>query len=81
MAQGRVVICDDDKANLLTMKKALEKVDFEIIDFNNPEEGMKFIQNNDNIDLVLTDLKMPKVTGIEILKSVKQKDPSIGVIL
>ncbi|NMC00289.1 MAG: sigma-54-dependent Fis family transcriptional regulator [Thermoanaerobaculaceae bacterium] len=81
MAQGRLVIFDDDKANLLTMKKALEKVDYEIIAFNDPEEGLKFLQTTDTIDLVLSDLKMPKVTGIEILKSVKQKDPSVGVIL
>ncbi|MFB3851550.1 MAG: sigma-54-dependent transcriptional regulator [Acidobacteriota bacterium] len=81
MAQGRLVIFDDDKANLLTMKKALEKVDYEIFAFNDPEEGLKFLQTTDTIDLVLSDLKMPKVTGIEILKSVKQKDPSVGVIL
>lgn len=81
MAQGRVVICDDDKANLLTMKKALEKVDFEVVAFNEPEEGLKFIQTNDTIDLVLTDLKMPQITGIDILKSVKEKDSSVGVIL
>jgi DNA-binding NtrC family response regulator len=81
MAQGRLVICDDDKANLLTMKKALEKVDYEITAFNDPEEGLKFLQSSDAIDLVLTDLRMPKITGIEILKSVKQKDPSVGVIL
>lgn len=81
MAQGRLVICDDDKANLLTMKKALEKVDYEIIAFNDSEEGLKFLQSTDSVDLVLTDLKMPKITGIEILKSVKQKDPSVGVIL
>lgn len=81
MAQGRLVIFDDDKANLLTIKKALEKVDYEIIAFSDPEEGLKFLQTTDTIDLVLSDLKMPKVTGIEILKSVKQKDPSVGVIL
>lgn len=81
MALGRVVICEDNKANLLTMKKALEKVNFEVIVFDDPEEGLTFIQTNDTIDLVLTDLKMPKISGIEILKSVKQKDPSVGVIL
>lgn len=81
MALGRVVICEDDKANLLTMKKALEKVNFEVIAFNDPVEGLNFIHTNDTVDLVLTDLKMPKITGIEILKNVKQKDPSVGVIL
>ncbi len=81
MALGRVVICDDDNANLLTMKRALEKVNFEVIAFGKPDEGLKFIQTNDTIDLVLTDLKMPGITGIDILKSVKEKDQSIGVIL
>jgi len=81
LTQGRVVIVDDDKANLETMKKALEKVNFETVGFSDSQDALNFIESNDGVDLVLTDLRMPKITGINLLKRVKQKDQSIGVIL
>jgi DNA-binding NtrC family response regulator len=81
LTQGRVVIVDDDKANLETMKKTLEKVNFETVCFSDSQDALNFIESNDGVDLVLTDLRMPKITGINLLKRVKQKDQSIGVIL
>ena len=74
MTQGRVVIVDDDKANLETMKKTLEKVNFETVCFSDSQDALNFIESNDGVDLVLTDLRMPKITGINLLKRVKQKD-------
>lgn len=81
MTQGKIILIDDDKPNLITLKRALEKVGYEIIDFFDPIAAKTFIENSDNIDLVVTDLKMPSFDGIEILKSVKEKDQTIGVIL
>jgi DNA-binding NtrC family response regulator len=81
LTQGRVVIVDDDKANLETIKKALDKVNFETVGFSDSQDALNFIESNDSVDLVLTDLRMPKITGTDLLKRVKQKDQSIGVIL
>jgi DNA-binding NtrC family response regulator len=81
MAQGRVIIFEDEKENLSTLTRALQKVHFEVVGFSDPEEGLRFMDNHDSFDIVLTDLKMPKVDGLEILKRVKEKEPAVGVIL
>ena len=81
MAQGRVIIFEDEKENLSTITRALQKVNFEVTGFSDPVEGIKHLESHDNFDIVLTDLKMPGMDGIEILKRVKEREPSLGVIL
>lgn len=81
MTQGRVIIVDDDKANLETIKRALEKVNLEVTPFSDAEQALFHLEMYDTVDLVLTDLRMPKISGTELLQKVKQRDPSIGVIL
>ncbi len=52
-----------------------------VIEATNKEEALKeFYKNKDKIDLILSDLKLPDGDGIEILKTIKQIDPSIPFI-
>jgi len=81
MAQGRVIIFEDEKENLSTLTRALQKVNFEVIGFSDPQEGVRYFDSHDTFDIVLTDLKMPRMDGIQILKHVKEKEPSLPVIL
>jgi len=76
-----ILIVDDDESILQEMKKLLENFQFnEIFTASNGEEAMKVLQNH-QIDLVFTDLKMPKVDGIELLLFTKTLKKEISVII
>jgi|WetSurMetagenome_2_1015567.scaffolds.fasta_scaffold41134_3 DNA-binding NtrC family response regulator len=81
MAQGSVLIFEDEAENLRSLTKALEKVGYEVKGFQNPRDGMAYFAARGDIDLVLTDLRMPGMDGMEVLKRVKESEPSVGVLL
>jgi DNA-binding NtrC family response regulator len=54
--------------------------DYEVTGLSDPEEAIRFVRENP-VDVVLTDLSMPKVDGIEILKAVKSGFPDTDVIM
>ncbi len=78
------ILCIDDDVTFLTMyKKVLEKKllpDDEITTISVPEEAIKLIEDK-TFDLVITDLMMPNMTGIDVLKKIKEINPVIEVVV
>jgi two-component system, NtrC family, response regulator HydG len=71
---------DDESQNLRMVKDALARPELNILTAEDPEEGYKmFVQSHPAI--VLLDLVMPKVGGIEILERIVRLDPLVDVIL
>jgi DNA-binding NtrC family response regulator len=81
MAHGSIVIFEDEAENLRSLTRALERVGYEVHGFQNPSEGMKYFVDHTSSDLVLTDLRMPGMDGMEVLKKVKQTEPGVPVLL
>jgi two-component system, NtrC family, response regulator HydG len=81
MAQGSIVILEDEAENLRSLSRALEKVGYDVHGFERPQEGMSYLRVHGPVDLVLTDLRMPGLDGMEVLKGVKEIEPSTAVIL
>jgi len=75
-----VLIVDDEKNIRLGLGKALEMDDHNIFLAEDGKEAMEII-NNHEIDLVITDLKMPNMSGEELLRSVSSSYPNIPVII
>src|SRR5579872_4378449 len=76
----RLLAIDDDSQNLEMVKAALAREGLEIITAQDPEEGFEtFLRIRPRI--VLLDLVMPKVSGIEILERMVRIDPGVDVIL
>lgn len=67
-----IVIVDDFQTNTVVMKHALHQKGFETLEANTPEEALAFFDGRD-IDLMVTDFKMPGMTGAELTKAVKEK--------
>ena len=63
------------------MKKALEKVGHAVADFASGGEGVDYLRQGNEADVVITDLMMPGMDGMTVLKEVKGIDPALGVIL
>ena len=75
-----VLIVDDEKNYPPVLSAVLEEEGFETLTAYSGEEALSVLKNSD-VDLVLTDMKMPSMDGIELLERIKQKDPGLPVIM
>jgi len=75
-----LVIVDDNAGSLELLSAALERPDLNIYTAGDPEAGLDLIFEK-RPQIVLTDLVMPKMSGLELLERVMSFDPAIDVIL
>jgi len=75
-----LVIVDDNAGSLELLSTALEQPDLNIYTASDPEAGLDLIFEK-HPQIVLTDLVMPKMTGLDLLERVMLFDPAIEVIL
>ncbi len=80
MKNSTVLIVDDDKALLKVMKKFFEKRGFRVFGADNGEKALKIFTKED-IDLIISDLKMPKMNGDTLFAEVREKQPTIPFFL
>jgi len=77
----RILVVDDEPNMLRLLKTILmDKTGYEVTTTNNPLEVSKLLQE-DHYDLVVTDLKMPLVDGIDLIGIVKNIEPTIPIIV
>lgn len=76
-----ILIAEDDEANVLLLRKALEKTNAEIIHADNGKDAVKLFRSNPDIDLILMDIRMPIMDGIEATSQIKQIDKNIPIIV
>ena len=81
MSKGRVIIIDDDPVGLETLAEGLEEEGYKAFPAADAEQGLRILAEKADIDVVLTDLKMPKIDGIEVLRRVKGFDDALPVVL
>ncbi len=75
-----VLIVDDEKNYPPILSAILQEEGYETLTANNGITALEIVRNSD-IDLVLTDMKMPLMDGIELLERVKTIDPDLPVIM
>jgi len=75
-----VLIVDDEKNYPPILSAILEEEGYETLTANNGITALEIVRNSD-IDLVLTDMKMPLMDGIELLERIKLTDPDLPVIM
>lgn len=74
------VLYVDDEVDNLNAFKAVFRRDFNVFIVETAEEGVEILRNNE-IEVILTDQRMPKVTGIEFLASILDEFPEAMRIL
>ena len=75
-----VLIVDDEKNYPPILSAVLEEEGFETLMAGNGPDALKLLESAD-IDLVLTDMKMPGMDGIALLEHIKTRDPDLPVIM
>ncbi len=74
-----VLLIEDDPTIRKNYRRILEKKGFEVIDAVDGEQGIQKIKKNP-IQLVLTDLQLPGISGVEVIKYLSQEFPHVKVI-
>ena len=78
--QFNVLIIDDEEIQLQSLKTFLSKRKFNVFTSRSGEDGIRLINEN-LIDIVLTDFKMPGMNGFEVLRKTKEINPGIDVVV
>src|SRR5690606_26800359 len=76
----RVLYVDDEISNLHAFNAAFRR-EFKIITANSGQEGLEALKGSEKMHVVITDQRMPGMTGIEFLQQVKQKYPEAMRVL
>jgi two-component system chemotaxis response regulator CheY len=84
MAHGKILIVDDEQDVREVIKLHLENEGFSILEAENGEEAINTLREEDhmvNVGLILCDIRMPKVNGIECVDFLRKEAPGIPVVV
>ena len=78
--KSKILIVDDEKLMRMSLEDKLTKEGFTVTSYSNAVEALKSLQST-NYDAVISDLRLPKMDGIEFLKETKKASPDTVVII
>jgi DNA-binding NtrC family response regulator len=81
MTEPFVMLVDDEVSLVETLAKRLEKRNVKTIAAFSGEECLETLKANQNLDVIVLDVKMPGMDGIETLKQIKKTSPLTEVIM
>ena len=81
MSNPLVMLVDDEVPFVETLIKRLEKRNLQTISAHDGQEALEKLDKNRNVDVVILDVKMPGMDGIEVLREIKKSYPLIEVIM
>ncbi len=81
MKEPLVMLVDDEKQFIDTMTKRLNKRNIKVLSCLSGEEALQELDKHRNVDVVILDVKMPGMDGIETLQEIKKKYPLIEVVM
>lgn len=76
-----VLLVDDEAPFVETMKKRLTKRNLSILSAFSGPEALEVLERENHIDVVLLDVKMPGMDGMETLRQIKNAHPAVEVIM
>ena len=78
--RAHILVVDDEAGILISLQKILEREGYQVTTTDNGQEALDAVRER-RVDLVLADIMMPKMNGIELLRTIKAFAPSIEVVM
>lgn len=77
----KVLIIDDTEEVLSALCKYFKQKGYEVLSASNGLDGLKMIESDkDDLDMIITDLVLPNISGVAVISIVKKKYPKLPVI-
>ena len=80
MRQGTILVADDEDLQREALARALRSAGHEVLPAGSGAEAVELVRSH-AVDVVLTDLRMPEVSGIQVLQRVREIQPEIAVVV
>ncbi len=78
--KSSLLYVDDDEPNLFIFR-ALFMRRFNVLTASSPQEGLEILEANPDVKIVFSDLKMPKMDGMEFISAAREKHPGMSYVL
>jgi DNA-binding response OmpR family regulator len=80
--RATILLIDDEASIRLSLRRALEHCGFDVLEASDGAEGLEvFIRYQDQIDAVVVDQRMPRMSGQQVVEEIKRRQPGVPVIL
>jgi DNA-binding NtrC family response regulator len=76
----RILIADDDEVFLRPLRRTLEAAGFDVLAVASGEEAVDLLKRDD-VDLVLSDRRLPGIDGVELVRRIKAEHPDLAVVV
>ncbi|MBI9068745.1 MAG: PAS domain S-box protein [Salinivirgaceae bacterium] len=75
-----ILIAEDESSNFMYLEALLEEFQCKILHAKNGKEAIELLENNDAIDLILMDIKMPVMNGLKATMKIRETNKAIPII-
>ena len=80
--RGTVLVVEDDEAMLYLLKKLLPQSGYQMLAAADGAQAIDlYVHHNEEIDVVLLDLGLPKVTGVDVIRKLKKHNPGVKILV
>lgn len=79
--QARILVVEDQEAVLAVVRRGLESQGYEVVAVHSAEEALALIKDLSSFDMLLSDVILPKMSGIELYKQLRQNSCAIPTLL
>ncbi len=76
----KILIIDDEQGILDVVSRSLGRLGYECTNFSDPVKAVDAYKAED-FNIVITDIRMPEMSGIDVLKAIKKQNPAAYVLL
>ena len=81
MNRGKILVIDDENQLRKALSRIIELEGYEVFQSENGGKGMKILEKEKDVLLVICDVKLPDINGMIVLSTIKHQYPHIEVIL